>query len=351
MNETLRNRVLRASKLKLRPMLGGAAAPENLTEALDTLYTSTWAHMRKEAIDNIFSATPFWFWLSSKGRIRSEEGGKWIGIPILHKKNTTVASLGKGGIIDITPVDGTTMAKYDWKWVAGSVVRFFVDDNANRGKMQIFNRAESDLANLKLSMIDQLEIMVSGAGGGNGGLDFIGIQSIVQDDPTSNPSIGAIGEIDAALNSFWQNQTRTWNASVAETGDSVMAFNLRILYNKCSVGNDHPTLLLTDVTQYERYEASLTAILKPVDKAMNDLGFEALRYKGAAITFGTSMPAAKVYMLNERYLEFVYDPAAYFTMTPWKSIPNQLDRVAHVVLQGELTTNNRRMHGVLHTIT
>lgn len=349
MSKTLRNLVLRASKSKLRPILGGAATPENLTEALDTLYTTTWQLMRKEAVDNIFTATPFWYWLTSRERIRPETGGRWIGIPILHAKNATVASVGKGGTVDITPPEAITTAKYDWKWVAGSIVRFLTDDNMNRGQAQIMNRVNTDLTNLKLSLIDKLETMVAGLGDGNGGLDILGIQSIVKNDPTTNPASppGNIGGIDAAINTFWRNKQRTWSVVGLPTGDSDIAFNFRILYNLCSVGNDHPSLILTEVSQYERYEASLTSILKPVNKEMNDLGFEALRYKGAALTFGPSMPANQAYFLNERYLEFVYDPAAYFNMTPFKEIPNQLDRVAQIVLQGNLVTSNRRMHGVL----
>lgn len=348
-----RNKVLRASKRSnLRPVLGGAAVPENLTETLDTLYATTWQLMRDEAVDNIFTATPFWFWLSSRGRIRPETGGRWIGIDILHAKNSTVASVGKGGVVDITPVDAITTAKYDWKWLAGSVVRFLTDDNMNRSKAQIMSKVQSDLANLKLSLIDTLETQVCGVGSGNGGLDMLGIQSIVKVDPTTNPASppGNVGGIDAANNTFWRNKTRTYSVTGLPTGDSAIAFNMRKIYNECSVGNDHPSLVLTEVNQYEFYEASLTSLLAPVDKEMNDLGFEALRYKGAAITYSPSVLADTMYFLNERYLEFIYDPAAYFTPTPWKPIPNQLDRVMQVVLQGNLVTSNRRMHGVLHAM-
>lgn len=348
----VRNKVLRASKSNVRPVMGGAAVPENLTEALDTLYTTTWQLMRNEAVDNIFTATPFWFWLTSKERIRSEAGGRWIGIPILHAKNTTVSSIGKGGVVDITPSDIETTAKYDWKWVAGSVVRLYADDKMNRGQAQIMSKVKADLTVLKLSLIDSLEEMVAGDGSGNGGLDILGIQSLVKDDPTTNPASppGNIGGIDAANNTFWRNKTQTWDGTPAVSGDSDIAYNFRLIYNACSVGNDHPTLVLTDVTQYERYEANFTKILAPVDAKFVDMGFEALRFKGAAVVFGPSMPAQKAYFLNERYMEFVYDPAAYFEPTEWKSIPNQLDRVMQIVLQGNLVVSNRRMHGVIHTM-
>ena len=46
-----------------------------------------------------------------------------------------------------------------------------------------------------------------------------------------------------------------------------------------------------------------------------------------------------------------YDPSVFFDMTSWKDIPDQInDRVAQVVLAGNLVTSRRRVHGVLHTI-
>ena len=79
-----------------------------------------------------------------------------------------------------------------------------------------------------------------------------------------------------------------------------------------------------------------------------DMGFQALRFKGSALTFGDSCPAGTLYELNERYLTLYIDQAADFSMTKWKEIPDQVnDRVAQVLVSLALTTNNRRMQGVL----
>jgi hypothetical protein len=327
-----------------------AAVPENLTEKLDTLYSTTWQSMKSVVIDNIYNATPFWFWLNSAGRIESDEG-KWIGEQILYGKNTTVKSIAQGGTIDISPSDPLTTAKYDWKWVAGSVLRLYALDHITKGKAQIIKRVDTDLKNLELSMVDALEAMVFSDGSGNGGLDLNGILAIVKDDPSTNPSSGAVGGIDAVANTWWRNKFRAWSVVGLPTGDKDILFNFRILYNTCSIGNDHPTLVLTDQTVYERYEACLVGMLNVTSNKFDDAGFEALRYKGAAVVFSPSSPSAKFYMLNERYLKLKYEATAYFDMTDWKPIPNQLDRVAQVVLQANMVTNNRRMHGVCHTIT
>jgi hypothetical protein len=312
------------------------AAPVSLTEQFDTLYSTTWQLMREEVVDNIFKATPLYYWLSSKQRIRRETGGRWIGVQLMYAKNTTVATLGPGGVVDITPQDPMTTAKYDWRWLAGSVVRLFAEDHMNAGQKQIMNLVQAKLKNLELSLIDKLELMAFGDGTGNGGLDFDGIANLV--GTTAGLTVGGI---NSTTQTWWDNQRRTY-----VPGNGIRA-EMTTMYNNVSVGNDHPTLLLTTQGIFEMYETSLTNILRVDSNKMGDAGFEALGFKGAAITFAPSGVATNVYFLNERYLEMVVESGADFVMTDWKPIPNQLDRVAQVVTQGDIVTSNRRMQGVL----
>lgn len=322
-----------------------AATPENLTEKLDQLYTTTWQIMKTKAADNIFTATPFWYWLNSKGRKRGETGGRWIGVPLLYGKNTTVATIGRGGAVDITDDELMTTAKYDWKFLIANVIRYYVDDQQNQGKNQIMNLLQAKLKTAELSMIDKLETMAFADGTGNGGKDFMGIQGIIK----SSFSGDTLGGVDANTNTWWQNKYKDCTGA---SGDSIvkMKNGLSNTYNTASVGNDHPTLILGCQAFYEWYENYvLQPILRVYDTKMGDVGFEALKYKGAALTWSPSAPDAKIYFLNERYMEFVYDTNADFYMTDWKPIPNQLDRVAQIVLQGNLICSNRRMLGLMGT--
>jgi uncharacterized protein YutD len=336
---------------KFLPIMFGAASPESITEVLDNYYSTTWQLMRGEAVDNIFNATPLWYWLNKRGRIRKESGGRWIGVQVMYGKNTTVSSIAPGAEIELANPQIVTTAQYNWKYVAGSLMRLFSEDTENKNKEAIMNLAETKLKNLELSMIDALETMVFGDGTGNSGLDLLGIQALVQNVPTANPASGAVGGIDAATNTYWQNKTRTWEVAAMPSGDNSYAYNFRKLYTLCSIGNDHPTLGIGHSLVYENYESALTQLLQVYDRDMGDAGFEALRYKGMAITYSPSAPETEIRFLNERYLEFIAESSAYFYMTPWKTIPKQLDRVAQVVVKGELTTSNRRMQGVLHTIS
>lgn len=320
-------------------------APENLTEKLDQLYSTTWQIMKTKAADNIFTATPLWFWLNSKGRRRGETGGRWIGVNLLYGKNTTVATIGRGGAVDIIDDDLMTTAKYDWKFLVANVIRYYADDQMNQSKNAIMNLLQAKLKTAELSMIDKLETMGHSDGTANGGKDFMGLAGIC---PASWGS-DALGGVDANLNTWWRNKYKDCTGG---NGDTIVEIKngLSNLYNSCSVGNDHPTLILGCQSFYEWYENYvLQPILRVYDTKMGDVGFEALKYKGAALTWSPSAADAKVYMLNERYLEFVYDTNADFYMTDWKPIPNQLDRVAQIVLQGNLVCSNRRMQGLMGT--
>jgi hypothetical protein len=302
--------------------------------------------MRDETIDNIFNATPLTYWLYSGGRIRREDGGRWIGIPVMYAKNLTVQTLGPGGTININPPDHSSTAQFEWKFLAGSIMRLFADDSFNRGKNAIQNKVQNDIRNLELSIIDKFESMFFADGTGNAGKDFHGLQQLV----SSTPTTGVVGGFDRATQTWWRNFQRTYSETGMITGDKGILFNMRKVYNSISIGNDHPTLIVTSQINYELYEASVTTLLQVTKTKLADAGFDALSYKGVALTFSPSAPATNMYFLNERYLELIINTFADFLMTNWKEIPNQLDRVAQVVVEGNLVTNNSRMQGVLTAI-
>lgn len=317
-------------------------APASLTEQFDTLYSTTWQNMRDVVVDQIFTATPFWYWLYSRDRIRREEGGRWLGIQLMYGANTTVKTIGRGGSISIDKPEIITTAMYNWKTLAGSIIRLYDDERKNRGRNQIINWVKTDIRNLELSMVDYLETMLYGDGTGNGGLDFDGLGNLVDVAPTS---ARAVGGIDQSVNAWWQNKQRTFtpaNGLVAE---------MRAAYNTVSIGNDHPSFILTGQQFYEAYEGTLVNVLRVMDTPprLGDMGFEVLRFKGAGVTFSNHVgfTPTNMYFLNERYLELVIDSNSDFEMTQWKPIPNQLDRVAQVVLRANVVCNNRRMQMVM----
>ncbi len=316
--------------------------PVTLTEQLDSLYTTTWQLMRKEAIDNIFKATPFWFWLTAKERRRTEQGGRYIGVPLEYRKNETVQSFGKGDTISTQDTDPLTMAKYDWKYVAGTIVRYYQDDQQNRGKAQIMSLAKAKFRNLEQSLIDKLEADLFGDGTGNSGKDIHGLGLLVSEDGT-----GVVGGINASNETWWKNQ---YKDMTDRAPTNYLLSDKRTMFNDCSKGNDTPTIIVTDQSSYELYEDEVMEQKQIVNKELGDAMFENILFKGRPLVWSPSCGEGDMYFLNDRYLEWVADEFANFEMTEWKPAQDTLDRVAQVIVSGNLVCSARNKQGVLFGI-
>jgi len=322
----------------------------SFVEQMDTLYTTTWQLRRKEIVDQIFNATPFWYYMTKQGKRRTESGGRWIEIPLQYAKNETVRYFGKGDTIDINDTQPLTVARWDWKYIAGSIVRYFVDDQRNRGQAAAINMMNAKLDNLKGSMIDVLETSLFHDGTADTGKEIDGLGNIVANLPTT----GTVGGIDRATYTWWRNNYQSL------TGLSA-AVNLRkymsTMFNNCGQQGEgvtrFPTILVTSQTVYEYYESETLEIarINIGDKNLADLGFGDLAYKGRPLTWSPALIAASMYFLNTNFIEWVADPIANFDMTDWKPIVDQPnDRVAQIVTVGDLLCSNCKRQGVIHTI-
>lgn len=322
------------------------AIPASLSEDLNTLWTSTWQLMRPEAIDQIFNEYPFFFWLNSKGKRRTEAGGRYIGVPLQYAKNTTFKTLTLGSNIDITRQEKLTTAKYEWKYMAISVVRYWVESLQNRGKSQIINIMKNELENARMSISDKLEEMLFADGTGNGGLDTEGLANIV--DPT--PAVGTVAGINAATYDWWQNKAKDMSGEPMST---YLLKRMRTMYNDCSKGqgSQTPDFLISAQDVFEFYDDEVIEQKQIVNKTLADAEFQTLNYKGKPLVWSTQCPDGYMYFLNSKFLEWVADPAANFDMTKWKEIPNQVnDSVAQIAVSGNLVCGNRARQGVIFNI-
>ena len=316
----------------------------NLTEALDNLYTTTWANMKVTVQDQIFDGSPFWFWLRDKGGLATQEGGKFITEPLRFTKSERVKFIGRGGTVSLSDQEFLTIATYEWRYLTDSIVRFFADDQKNRGKNQILSLMNAKLDTSRESLIDQMETSLFAAGGA---LEFEGLQDLCPDDPTASVIFGGI---NGSTNTWWRNQTKDLTGlSFGVHGHA----NMRTMYNNCgkNLGNNRPDLIISGQTPYEFYEDSVIEQKRIVNQKMGDAGFENIQFKGTPVVWSPSAANTRMYFLNLKFLKFTYDPIAFFDMTAWKDIPDQVnDRAAQIMTVGNLVTGRRRTHGVIHSI-
>lgn len=315
-----------------------------LTEFLDNLYTTTWQNMKSEIADQVFDATPFFFWLRDKGKMKTVQGGRYITEPLQYDKTDSVAWIGKGGTVAMNDFEFLTVAKYDWKYLVGNLVRFGVDDQQNRGKNQIINLMNAKMENVQNSLVSNLETtLVAGAATG---LEFDGLQVLVANDPTAVVNVGGI---DQNANTWWRNKYKDMNGlSFAAVGEAQMRTMLNNVSN--NLASDRPDIIVCGQNVYEFYEDTQMAYVQLVNNKLGDAGFQNIMFKGMPIVWTPSITASddRMYFLNTKYISFVYDPAVYFDMTEWKPIPDQVnDRAAQILTACAFTVSRRRCQGVL----
>lgn len=325
---------------------------QRAAEDLDDLYTTTWYKLvdSGKVVDNIFTITPLWFWMKENNRLKSDPGGRWIGVNIRYGKNTTIKSFTKGETFDLTRDQTKTQLQYDWKNIGGSLVRYWTDERANAGSEKILDFVQDDIQTCMDSMVDKFEEMLF-ATIASGSSDINGLGNLVYAGTATAASTDVVGSIDAYTYSWWRNQV-TSMSGVSYT--SFLENRMRTMYNNCSTGkgaNQHPDIIVTTQSIYEYYEENIYNIYQVTSNKLADAGFQTLQFKGLPMVWSPECVAGRMYFLNTEYLHLYYDKNAWFTMTSWKDIPNQLDRAAQVACRCELIITNRARQGIIHTIT
>lgn len=327
--------------------------PITLTETLDNLYTTTWQNMKSTLIDQIFDSTPFWYWLKEKGKMKTMEGGRFITEPIQFDKTDNVKWTGKGGTMPLNDKEFMTVTTWDWRYLAGSIVRFWVDDQKNRGKNQIINFMNAKMENLRNALVTEMETRLFGGSGavtGSGTLEsypaFDGLQTLVADDPTASVVVGGLNQ---STYTYWRNKTNNATGkSFATYGVSYMRTMLNNVSNNLKM--DAPDIIVTGQTPYEYYEDNTLPYLRVTSTKLADLGFQNQTFKGLPMVWSPSC-GTRMYFLNTNFLYYVYDPMVHFDMTEWKAIPNQgNDRVAQILSACGFITSRRRCQGVIYNI-
>lgn len=320
-------------------------AVRTLSDAVGNLYASTWQKMRSDAIDNIYDATPFFFWLRDRGKLKKVTGSKRIEETLMYAQNGNVSWLQKGDAVSLNDFEHLTTATYDWKYLVASMVRFGVEEQQNQGKYQILDLVKCRLENTRAALADDLETKTfADAATGN---EIDGLQHLVQDDPTSSTTVGGINQ---STYSWWQNKTKNMTGlSFASNGVAEM----RTILNNCmqNRGSDRPDIIVSGQTPYEYYEDSVLEHLRINNTKLGDKGFDNITFKGIPMVWSPSCANTRMYFLNTNYLYLVYDPTLYFSMTNWKEIPDQPnDFAAQIVSAVTLVTNRRRTQGVMYNI-
>jgi hypothetical protein len=301
----------------------------------DALLSTTLANYRDQLTDNIFTARPLTYFLQDKGRMRMLNGGTKIVEPLIYGTNATVGSYSGYDSIALTAQAGITAAEYDWKQYAASIAISGIEEAKNNGEQEIINLLEAKIMQAEESMREGFNQMFFADGTGNSNKDWNGLGNIVE-------ASGTVGGINRATsgNEYWRSYEEN-------TGGALTLAQMSTAYNSVSVGNDHPDMVLTTQTLFEKYEALLQPQLRYTDTKTADAGFQNLLFKAAPVVYDEHCTAGVVYFLNSKYLTLVGHTGKWFAQTQFVR-PEDLDaRYALIMCYGNLTCRNAAKQGKL----
>ena len=318
-----------------------AAGNSNFDEILST----TLRNYVPKLTDNIFSARPLFYALTNGQTIRRISGGAKIVVPVIYGTNSTAGSYSGTDTISTTAQTGISAAEYDWRQYAATVTINGMEEAKNNGEAQIIDLLEGKIFQTQETIIENMNTMFWGDGTGNGGKDMNGLNKLVGTGLT----VGGIDATDAD-NSWWRSTLRNGplDAGAGVLSQAAMA----TVYNTVSVGNDQPTIIITDQDEYEAYEALLEGQIRYTDTDVADGGFQNLLFKGAPVTFDSdSNLDGKMFFLNTKYLQLVAHSDVWFKPTPFVRPTNQDAVFSQLLVYGELTVSNRARQGMIYALS
>lgn len=310
----------------------------------DALLTTTMAKYAKELEDNIFDDYPLLSWMNGKlaGAAKGEkrkkvhDGGESIVKHLLYEQSSAIKSFVGYESLDLTPQEGMTIARYAWRQYAVSVTISGLERRSNAGDAKMIDLLEGKTKQAEQTMRDRLSRDFYGSNADGKSVD--GLASIVA-------ASGTVGGLSASTYTWWASTAAT-SASFAATGLK----DMRTMYNTLSFGNNRPDGLFTTQTVFEYFESALQPQERYVNQDIANSGFENLRFKATPLFFDRDCTSGKIYYLNSKNLKWEVHKDADMATTPFVT-PNDQDASSCLILvQGNLTTDERRKHGI-QTIT
>jgi hypothetical protein len=303
--------------------------------SFDALLSTTLANYRDQLTDNIFTARPLTYFLTDKGRIRMVDGGTKIVEPLIYGANDTVSSYSGYDTLSLTAQEGISAAEFEWKQYAASIAISGIEEAKNNGEQAIINLLEAKITQAEESMKEGFNQMFFGDGTGNSGKNWNGLGNLVE----ASGTVGGINRATAG-NEFWRSYEEN-------TAGALTLAQMSTAYNSVSVGNDHPDMVLTTQTLFEKYESLLQPQLRYTDTKTADAGFQNLLFKAAPVAYDVHCTAGVVYFLNSKYLTLVGHTGKWFAQTDFVRPENMDARYAMIMCYGNLTVRNAKKQGKL----
>lgn len=319
----------------------------SLFNAFTELVSTTYRNHKKTVADNVSKHNALYRRISSKGRVRLEDGGLSIVTPLDYQANSTYQRYSGYDVLNINAVDVLTAAEYPWRQAAVNVAASGLELRTNSGASRIINFAKSKLTNGQRSFANGLSGDVYSDGTASNQIN--GLQAIIADS-----GVGTVGGINASTWAFWQNLVQSAAAPIQGGGaitpgaTTIESLMLPTWIKLCR-GADKPDLIVMSDDYFAFYEQSQTSLKRYTADEDGQGGMVSMKYKTADVFFDSSggIPAQHAYFLNTDFLEMVVHRDANMDMPEELRSVNQDAIVMPIIWQGNLVCSARFLQGVM----
>lgn len=296
------------------------------TRTFNTLFSTTLDEYAPQAAVNALTATPVLDRMYRAGTAAVKEGGVRIDVGVRYGMNPGYQWYQGADVLDMTPFESNTMAKYDWKQLHAPVTYTGEEIRKNRGAAQMLNLVQEKIAATELTLRKVVDIAMCADGLANQGKVILGLDALFPTSPTADPTVGAIGGITAVGNPWWQNTASTSFGSFAANGPKgSSADNWINVWNTISDGSDTPEYIVSSQDVYEFYHRSnlsaVQIIMQP--NLTGTLSFPSLKYMGADWFWSRNITNGRAFMLRSSDMAFWVHSEGNMTLSEFRRAWNQ----------------------------
>lgn len=317
------------------------------------MVTTTDRNWSGKVTDNVSKHNMLLNRLKKKGKIKTEDGGYEIALPLEYAENGTYQRYQGYDALNTGGADVLTTAKFDWQQIALHVTASGREVRMNMGSAQrMINLVKARKDNALKSAANGFAIDLYSDGSLTNQIG--GLASILQ-----NNGQGTVGGIDSSTWTFWRNKFREATGTNLAAAPSVanaasLKADMNALWLPLNRGADKPDLIVFSHDFYALYELGEQQLQRYMDADLAQSGFIGLKYKTADVIFDDNANFATTaevgYFLNTDYLYVVQHKEAQWTMDDEKRPTNQDAIVVPMYWMGNAVTSNRSLQGKLFDV-
>jgi len=315
-----------------------------LTVQFNDLFTSTLWRYQEKLADNITSGSALLQRLREKGCIAPSQHGTYIAEPVLYSIIQPLQWLSPYQPADLRPHQATTVVFYPFRKAVLSVTVSGEEVRANRTPAALMELIRTKIQVLEMSFSELLNRAIAALNADVPANAMHSLDQIVSDTVV-------VGNIDPATHSWWKSYVASNVGAISWQKIGGAIINNLVFGSRPDMA---PDLILLPPDLWDSLHNQLTNIQRAeADARSRDIsyGFATLYWRGIPVVMDKLIPSGYVFILNTNFLRLRHRPGEFFNQTPMRYDERQDIHFALIRLEGNLVTNNRRMHGKLTGVT